>query len=39
MFDFNADKYDAFGRSANNTEEMIPEIKVVFNNENYVYEP
>lgn len=31
LFDFNADKYDAFSRSAKNTEEMIPEIKIVYN--------
>ncbi len=35
LFDFNADKYDAFSRSFGNTEEMIPEIKVVFNNPDY----
>lgn len=35
LFDFNADKYDAFSRSYGNTEEMIPEIKVVFNNPDY----
>ena len=35
LFDFNADKYDAFSRSYGNTEEMIPEIKIVFNNPDY----
>ena len=35
LFDFNADKYDAFSRSYANTEAMIPEIKVVFNNPDY----
>ncbi len=35
LFDFNTDKYDAFSRSFGNTEEMIPEIKVVFNNPDY----
>jgi hypothetical protein len=35
LFNFDADKYDAFGRAANNTEEMIPEIKIVFNNSDY----
>jgi hypothetical protein len=35
LFDFNADKYDAFSRSFGNTEEMIPEIRVVFNNPDY----
>ena len=30
LWDFNEDKYDAFSRSFNNTEEMIPEIKIVF---------
>ena len=35
MFNFDSDKYDAFGRAANNTEEMIPEIKIVFNNTDY----
>ncbi|MBQ2561559.1 MAG: T9SS type A sorting domain-containing protein, partial [Fibrobacter sp.] len=36
LFDFNKDKYDAFKRGYENTEEMIPEIKIVFD-ENYVY--
>lgn len=36
LFDFNTDKYDAFKRGYENTEEMIPEIKIVFD-ENYVY--
>lgn len=36
LWNFNEDKYDAFGRSFENTEEMLPEIKIVFNNENYV---
>ena len=35
LFNFNADKYDAFSRSFGNTEAMIPEIKIVFNNEDY----
>jgi hypothetical protein len=30
LWDFNEDKYDAFSRSYGNTEEMIPEIKIVF---------
>ena len=30
LWDFNEDKYDAFARAAKNTEEMIPEIKIVF---------
>ena len=30
LWDFNEDKYDAFSRSFGNTEEMIPEIKIVF---------
>lgn len=38
LFNFNEDKYDAFSRSYNNTEEMLPEIKIVFNNEDYVYD-
>ena len=29
-WDFNEDKYDAFSRGFENTEEMIPEIKIVF---------
>ncbi len=36
LFDFDTDKYDAFSRSYGNTEEMIPEIKIVFNNEDYI---
>ena len=36
LFDFNTDKYDAFKRGYENTEEMIPEIKIVYN-ENYIY--
>ena len=36
LWNFNEDKYDAFKRSFENTEEMLPEIKIVFNNENYV---
>jgi hypothetical protein len=36
LFDFNTDKYDAFKRGYENTEEMIPEIKIVFD-ENYVF--
>ncbi len=36
LFNFNTDKYDAFSRSYGNTEEMIPEIKIVFNNEDYI---
>jgi hypothetical protein len=39
LFNFNSDKYDAFSRAYGNTEEMIPEIKVVFNNADYVYKP
>lgn len=35
LFNFNNDKYDAFSRGYGNTEEQIPEIKIVFNNENY----
>ncbi len=35
LWDFNSDKYDAFKRSFENTEEMIPEIKIVFNNPDY----
>jgi len=35
LFDFNADKYDAFGRGYGNTEEQIPEIKIVYG-EDYV---
>lgn len=30
LFDFNEDKYDAFGRGYGNTEAMIPEIKIVY---------
>jgi hypothetical protein len=30
LWDFNEDKYDAFSRGFENTEEMIPEIKIVF---------
>ena len=30
LWDFNSDKYDAFSRAFGNTEEMIPEIKIVF---------
>ena len=30
LFDFNKDKYDAFKRGFENTEEMIPEIKIVY---------
>ena len=30
LWDFNSDKYDAFSRAFSNTEEMIPEIKIVF---------
>jgi hypothetical protein len=37
LFNFNKDKYDAFGREANVTEAVIPEIKIVFNNPDYVY--
>lgn len=37
LFHFNKDKYDAFSRSFGNTEQQIPEIKIVFNNENYVW--
>jgi len=36
LFDFNQDKYDAFSRGYGNTEAMIPEIKIVYN-ENYTY--
>lgn len=36
LFNFNKDKYDAFGRGFNVTEEMIPEIKIVFNNLDYM---
>lgn len=36
LFDFNKDKYDAFSRSFENTEAMIPEIKIVYD-ENYVF--
>ncbi len=36
LFNFNTDKYDAFSRSFGNTEAMIPEIKIVFNNEDYI---
>ena len=36
LFDFNTDKYDAFKRGYENTEEMIPEIKIVYD-ENYIY--
>ncbi len=36
LFNFNTDKYDAFSRSFGNTETMIPEIKIVFNNEDYI---
>ena len=36
LFDFNTYKYAAFKRGYENTEEMIPEIKIVFD-ENYVY--
>ncbi len=35
MFNFDSDKYDAFSRAYGNTEEMIPEIKIVFNNTDY----
>lgn len=35
LFDFNEDKYDAFSRGFENTEVMIPEIKIVYN-EDYV---
>lgn len=35
LFDFNEDKYDAFSRGFENTEEMIPEIKIVYS-EDYV---
>lgn len=35
LWNFNEDKYDAFSLSYGNTEEMIPEIKIVFNNEDY----
>lgn len=35
LFNFNEDKYDAFGRGFGNTEEQIPEIKIVYN-EDYV---
>lgn len=35
LFNFNKDKYDAFSRCANNTEAMIPEIKIVFNDKDY----
>ncbi|MCQ2124738.1 MAG: cellulase family glycosylhydrolase [Fibrobacter sp.] len=31
LFNFNEDKYDAFGRGFGNTEEQIPEIKIVYN--------
>ncbi|MCF0215726.1 MAG: T9SS type A sorting domain-containing protein [Fibrobacteraceae bacterium] len=34
LWNFNEDKYDAFKRSFENTEEMIPEIKIVYD-ENY----
>ena len=30
LWDFNEDKYDAFSRGFENTEAMIPEIKIVF---------
>ena len=30
LWNFNADKYDAFSRGFENTEEMIPEIKIVY---------
>ncbi|SHK62591.1 cellulase family glycosylhydrolase [Fibrobacter sp. UWEL] len=35
LFNFNEDRYDAFSRGYGNTEEQIPEIKIVYN-ENYV---
>ena len=35
LFNFDSDKYDAFSRAYGNTEEMIPEIKIVFNNPDY----
>lgn len=34
LFDFDSDKYDAFKRGFDNTEAMIPEIKIVYN-DNY----
>lgn len=37
LFNFNTDKYDAFGREANVTAAVIPEIKIVYNNPDYVY--
>lgn len=33
LFNFDEDKYDAFSRSFENTEEMIPEIKIVYSEE------
>lgn len=36
LFNFNKDKYDAFSRGFGNTVEQIPEIKIVFNNEDYI---
>lgn len=35
LFNFNKDKYDAFSRCADNTEAMIPEIKIVFNDKDF----
>lgn len=36
LFNFNEDKYDAFSRGFGNTVAQIPEIKIVFNNEDYI---
>lgn len=36
LFNFNEDKYDAFSRGFGNTSEQIPEIRIVFNNEDYI---
>lgn len=33
LFDFDSDKYDAFKRGFDNTEAMIPEIKIVYNDD------
>jgi hypothetical protein len=39
LWDFNEDKYDAFSRGFENTEEMIPEIKIVFGTTSIGKEP
>ncbi|MBR2058525.1 MAG: T9SS type A sorting domain-containing protein, partial [Fibrobacter sp.] len=39
LWDFNEDKYDAFSRGFENTEEMIPEIKIVFGESSVGIEP